>query len=349
MGLWGAAQAIAFGLGGFGATVAVDLARSPSARRLAAYALVFAVEALLFVVAAALARRSRRAPQRRARDRAIAGRMSRRRSPGGAADDVTDRASSTCVVVGGGPAGATAAHDLARRGRTRAAARPRRPHQALRRRHPAAADQGFRHPRPSARGARQLGAHDLAHGRRGRHADRRRLRRHGRPRAISTNGCARARAAAGATRVHRHLRADRRATTTASRVVHYRAEGRRAEPRAAARARRDRRRRRALRRWRARQCPGADKTRFVFAYHEIVARRRPAAATTTARAATSIIGASSSPDFYAWVFPHGDTMSIGTGSANKGFSLRNAVRGLRDGSRARRAPRRCAAKARRSR
>ena len=31
------------------------------------------------------------------------------------------------------------------------------------------------------------------------------------------------------------------------------------------------------------------------------------------------------PDFYAWVFPHGDTTSIGTGSMKKGFALREAV------------------------
>jgi geranylgeranyl reductase len=37
-----------------------------------------------------------------------------------------------------------------------------------------------------------------------------------------------------------------------------------------------------------------------------------------------------SPDFYGWVFPHGDTMSVGTGSADKGFSLRGAVGRLRD-------------------
>jgi geranylgeranyl reductase len=36
-----------------------------------------------------------------------------------------------------------------------------------------------------------------------------------------------------------------------------------------------------------------------------------------------------SPDFYGWVFPHGDTLSIGTGSADKGFSLRGAVGTLR--------------------
>ena len=37
-----------------------------------------------------------------------------------------------------------------------------------------------------------------------------------------------------------------------------------------------------------------------------------------------------SPDFYGWVFPHGDTVSVGTGSAHKGFSLRDSVGGLRD-------------------
>ena len=36
-----------------------------------------------------------------------------------------------------------------------------------------------------------------------------------------------------------------------------------------------------------------------------------------------------SPDFYAWIFPHGETASIGVGSARKGFSLRGAVKALR--------------------
>jgi geranylgeranyl reductase len=39
-----------------------------------------------------------------------------------------------------------------------------------------------------------------------------------------------------------------------------------------------------------------------------------------------------SPDFYGWIFPHGDTLSIGTGSADKGFSLRHAVALLREAS-----------------
>jgi geranylgeranyl reductase len=36
-----------------------------------------------------------------------------------------------------------------------------------------------------------------------------------------------------------------------------------------------------------------------------------------------------SPDFYAWIFPHGDTASIGVGSMQKGFSLRTATTVLR--------------------
>jgi BCD family chlorophyll transporter-like MFS transporter len=55
MGLWGAAQAIAFGLGGFLGTVAIDLARALIADTALAYALVFGAEALVFLVAARLA------------------------------------------------------------------------------------------------------------------------------------------------------------------------------------------------------------------------------------------------------------------------------------------------------
>jgi BCD family chlorophyll transporter-like MFS transporter len=54
IGLWGASQAIAFGLGGFLGTVGVDLARTVLATP-AAYASVFAVEGLLFLVSAVLA------------------------------------------------------------------------------------------------------------------------------------------------------------------------------------------------------------------------------------------------------------------------------------------------------
>jgi BCD family chlorophyll transporter-like MFS transporter len=55
MGLWGAAQAVAFGLGGLIGTGASDLARWALGDPAAAYATVFAFEALLFVVSAWLA------------------------------------------------------------------------------------------------------------------------------------------------------------------------------------------------------------------------------------------------------------------------------------------------------
>src|SRR5271165_7517264 len=68
---------------------------------------------------------------------------------------------------------------------------------------------------------------------------------------------------------------------------------------------------------------------FVFAYHEIV--RAPAQGEggyDGARCSVHYDGRLS-PDFYAWVFPHGETASVGTGSAHKGFSLRTAVADLR--------------------
>ena len=55
MGLWGAAQAVAFGLGGLFGAVASDIARHAFASTGVAYASVFAFEAALFVVAAYLA------------------------------------------------------------------------------------------------------------------------------------------------------------------------------------------------------------------------------------------------------------------------------------------------------
>jgi BCD family chlorophyll transporter-like MFS transporter len=57
MGLWGAAQGIAFGAGGFVATVLVDVARAALGSPVAAYATVFLCEAGLFAASAVLAAR----------------------------------------------------------------------------------------------------------------------------------------------------------------------------------------------------------------------------------------------------------------------------------------------------
>lgn len=73
---------------------------------------------------------------------------------------------------------------------------------------------------------------------------------------------------------------------------------------------------------------GADRMPCVFAYHEVI--RSPAADTNFDRGRCDVFYQGAlSPDFYAWIFPHGDTASVGVGSANKGFALRDAVGRLR--------------------
>ncbi len=80
----------------------------------------------------------------------------------------------------------------------------------------------------------------------------------------------------------------------------------------------------------AKQCvKGADRVPYVFAYHEIVRTPADDPAFDGSRCDVFYQG-KLSPDFYAWIFPHGDTMSIGTGSARKGFGLRPAIAALRE-------------------
>jgi geranylgeranyl diphosphate/geranylgeranyl-bacteriochlorophyllide a reductase len=75
--------------------------------------------------------------------------------------------------------------------------------------------------------------------------------------------------------------------------------------------------------------PNAGKTKFVFAYHEIVKAPAESSPSYDKSRCDVYYDGKTSPDFYSWVFPHGKTMSIGNGSAHKGFSLRNAVADLR--------------------
>jgi geranylgeranyl reductase len=85
----------------------------------------------------------------------------------------------------------------------------------------------------------------------------------------------------------------------------------------------------------AKQCiKGAEKTPYVFAYHEIV--KAPEHAQDTLgrlfepNRCDIFYEGRLSPDFYGWVFPHGDTVSVGSGSARKGFSIRGSVTSLRE-------------------
>jgi hypothetical protein len=74
-------------------------------------------------------------------------------------------------------------------------------------------------------------------------------------------------------------------------------------------------------------------TPFVFAYHEIIRSPENGIAEFDPRRCDVYYRGELSPDFYAWVFPHGATTSVGVGSAHKGFSLRGAVADLRRAAR----------------
>jgi geranylgeranyl reductase len=78
----------------------------------------------------------------------------------------------------------------------------------------------------------------------------------------------------------------------------------------------------------ARQCiPGGDRLRYVYAYHEIIAT--PTQASFDGERCDVHYRGEISPDFYGWIFPHGATTSVGSGSAQHGFQVRRAVERLR--------------------
>ncbi|MEL7487048.1 MAG: geranylgeranyl diphosphate reductase [Pseudomonadota bacterium] len=80
----------------------------------------------------------------------------------------------------------------------------------------------------------------------------------------------------------------------------------------------------------ARETGISEEPKSVFAYHEIIRSPENNAQADFDGARCDIYYQGRlSPDFYAWVFPHGETTSIGVGSAHKGFSLRRAVSALR--------------------
>lgn len=85
---------------------------------------------------------------------------------------------------------------------------------------------------------------------------------------------------------------------------------------------------------------GAEKLQSVFAYHEIV--EAPTQASSINRSSDFnpaleadpkrcdvVYNGAMSPDFYSWIFPHGKTISVGTGTAVQGFGIRDAVTQLR--------------------
>jgi geranylgeranyl reductase len=68
---------------------------------------------------------------------------------------------------------------------------------------------------------------------------------------------------------------------------------------------------------------------WVLAYHEIVEAPEMATTDYDPERCEVWYQGGLSPDFYAWVFPHGKSASIGVGSAYKDFSAKKSVNELR--------------------
>lgn len=76
------------------------------------------------------------------------------------------------------------------------------------------------------------------------------------------------------------------------------------------------------------EVPGGDKIPYVIAYHEII--KAPAAnANYDPMRCDVIYDGRISPDFYGWIFPHGDQASVGMGTGIDGIDLKQATADLR--------------------
>ena len=75
--------------------------------------------------------------------------------------------------------------------------------------------------------------------------------------------------------------------------------------------------------------PDVPRPQYVAAYHEIVAAPAAGHADYDPTRCDVYYQGQISPDFYGWIFPHGDSISIGVGTAIPGFSLRQATNRLR--------------------
>ncbi|QFT64971.1 geranylgeranyl diphosphate reductase [Roseivivax sp. THAF30] len=76
------------------------------------------------------------------------------------------------------------------------------------------------------------------------------------------------------------------------------------------------------------EVPGADRIPLVFAYHEIISAPMTSDHYDPERCDV-IYDGRISPDFYGWVFPHGDTVSVGMGSEDASVNLKQATADLR--------------------
>ncbi len=83
------------------------------------------------------------------------------------------------------------------------------------------------------------------------------------------------------------------------------------------------------------EVPGGDTIPYVIAYHEIIKapeRAEAAVADYDPKRCDVIYDGRISPDFYGWVFPHGEHASIGMGTGVDGVNLKQATAALRESS-----------------
>lgn len=77
------------------------------------------------------------------------------------------------------------------------------------------------------------------------------------------------------------------------------------------------------------EVPGGDKIPYVIAYHEII--KAPAANAGYDPVRCDVVyDGQISPDFYGWVFPHGDKASVGMGTEDGAVDLKKATADLRE-------------------
>ncbi|WP_137110507.1 geranylgeranyl diphosphate reductase [Rhodobacter sp. SY28-1] len=77
------------------------------------------------------------------------------------------------------------------------------------------------------------------------------------------------------------------------------------------------------------EVPGGDSIPYVIAYHEII--KAPAANSVYDPVRCDVIyDGQISPDFYGWVFPHGDKASVGMGTEDGSVDLKKATADLRE-------------------
>jgi geranylgeranyl reductase len=79
------------------------------------------------------------------------------------------------------------------------------------------------------------------------------------------------------------------------------------------------------------EVPGGDKIPYVIAYHEIIKAPGKTEVYDPKRCDVIYDGAIS-PDFYGWVFPHGQSASVGMGTGVDGVDLKKATADLRRAS-----------------